>query len=387
MSLNLPDFSPTPTGELATPASSEEGWLDGFAATGSPRSSSAAAGTRLVTMSISAIPGALLTTRAAMLLSLVALGCSEQHVAPGGASKVAESTMTSKHMPPASTIEPAPLTEEEQRVIAYKGTERPFTGKFVDHHEDGAYTCRRCGTPLFVSSTKFDSGSGWPSFDDAIPDAVKEIPDADGMRTEIVCARCGAHLGHVFRGERLTEKDTRHCVNSISLQFQPRATVQQTAVAYFAGGCFWGVEYYLEKLKGVASVESGYMGGKEAHPTYEEVCAKTTGHAETVKVVYDPSLVSYEALAKLFFEIHDPTQLDRQGPDVGKQYRSAVFVSSDREREIVGQLIAKLEAKGFNVVTEVANAAEFWPAESYHQDYYSRTGKAPYCHAKVKRFE
>lgn len=112
------------------------------------------------------------------------------------------------------------LTEEERRIIEEKGTEAPFTGKFVDHKEDGTYTCKNCGVKLFNSDAKFDSGSGWPSFDDAIEDSVKEVLDKDGVRTEIVCANCSAHLGHVFKGEEMTEKNVRHCVNSASLDFE-----------------------------------------------------------------------------------------------------------------------------------------------------------------------
>ena len=111
------------------------------------------------------------------------------------------------------------LTPEEEQVILYKGTEAPFSGKYYDYNEDGTYTCKRCGAPLFKSDDKFDAGCGWPSFDDAIPGAVKRIPDADGVRTEIICANCGAHLGHVFMGEGFTDKNTRFCVNSISMNF------------------------------------------------------------------------------------------------------------------------------------------------------------------------
>jgi peptide methionine sulfoxide reductase msrA/msrB len=275
-----------------------------------------------------------------------------------------------------------PLTKEEERVIIYKGTEAPFSGKYYDFKGEGTYVCRNCGAPLYRSSDKFDSGCGWPSFDDEIPGAVRRIPDKDGVRTEIVCAKCGAHLGHVFTGEMFTEKNTRHCVNSISLEFVP-ANIKY---AIFAGGCFWGVEYLMEQQKGVLSVVSGYTGGHTANPTYEEVCSKTTGHAEAVKIEYDPSQVSYETLAKLFFEIHDPTQLDRQGPDVGDQYRSEIFYGDDKEKAVADKLIKILKSKGYNVVTKVTPAGEFYPAETYHQDYYQKKGTKPYCHIYTKRF-
>ncbi len=284
------------------------------------------------------------------------------------------------------------LTPEEARVIERKGTELPFTGAYYRHKEKGTYHCRRCGTALFDSGAKFDSGCGWPSFDDAIPSAVKEQPDADGRRVEIVCARCGGHLGHVFRGEGMTPKNTRHCVNSISLDFKSAAAAERKLEqAYFAGGCFWGVEHLLQAQPGVLAVTSGYMGGTLERPSYEEVTSGRTGHAETVRVDYDPARVGYETLAKLFFEIHDPTQRGRQGPDIGPQYRSAVFVSGADERATVERLVARLKEKGLAVVTEVLDAEEegpgrFWEAEPYHQDYYERTGKQPYCHSRVKRF-
>jgi peptide methionine sulfoxide reductase msrA/msrB len=279
------------------------------------------------------------------------------------------------------------LTPFEKHVIIDKGTERPFSGKYVHTKEDGTYTCKVCGAPLYRSLDKFDSHCGWPSFDDAIPGAIKEVPDADGRRTEIVCANCGAHMGHVFKGEGFTEKNVRHCVNSVSLNFEKKK-VQMPALkkAYFAGGCFWGVEYYLEKIDGVKEVTSGFMGGHVKNPGYYDVVRKDTGHLETVEVVYDPSRVSYETLAKTFFEIHDPTQVDGQGPDIGSQYLSAIFVSNTEERKTIERLINLLEKKGLKIATKVLPKAPFYRAEAYHQDYYERKGSKPYCHRRIKRF-
>ena len=280
------------------------------------------------------------------------------------------------------------LTKEEEWVIVDKGTEAPFTGKYDDFFEDGTYVCKRCGAPLYSSKDKFNSGCGWPSFDDEIPGAVKRIPDADGMRTEIVCNRCGAHLGHVFTGEGLTPKDTRFCVNSVSLEFIPAkaADTASTDTAYFAGGCFWGVEYYMQQAKGVLSTDVGYMGGHTDHPTYKDVCSHTTGYAETVRIVFDPRQTSFEELAKLFFEIHDPTQVDRQGPDVGDQYRSEIFYHDMQQEQTTEKLIDILKDKGYKVVTKVSPAGKFWEAENYHQDYYKNNHGTPYCHLRVNRF-
>lgn len=279
------------------------------------------------------------------------------------------------------------LSNFEKHVLIDKGTERAFSGKYVHTKEDGTYRCKVCDAPLYKSSDKFDSECGWPSFDDAIPGAIKEVPDADGRRTEIICANCGAHMGHVFRGEGFTAKNVRHCVNSVSLHFEKKK-IEGSGLkkAYFAGGCFWGVEYYLEQIEGVKEVTSGFMGGHVKDPSYEDVVYTDTGHIETVEVVYDPAKVSYEALAKTFFEIHDPTQTDGQGPDIGSQYLSTIFVSSVQERQTVERLIKLLEEKGFKVATSVYKTTTFYKAEAYHQDYYERKGTQPYCHRRIKRF-
>jgi len=276
------------------------------------------------------------------------------------------------------------LTAEQQRIIIHKGTERPFSGKYNNHYEKGTYTCRRCGAELYESSSKFKSGCGWPSFDDQIEGAVKWQRDADGVRTEITCAKCDAHLGHVFLGEGLTPKNVRHCVNSISMDFVPAA--KQTERAIFASGCFWGTEYHFKQAPGVISTTVGYTGGRVEKPTYKLVCTDKTGHAEAVEVVFDPSKTSFEQLARLFFETHDFTQLNRQESDVGTQYRSALFYLDENQRQIAAKLIDELKKKRYNVKTQLIPAKEFWPAEQYHQDYYEKTGGVPYCHAYKKVF-
>lgn len=287
-----------------------------------------------------------------------------------------------------------PLTPAEERVIVYKGTEAPGTGEYLHTTADGTYVCRRCGAPLYRSSDKFDSGCGWPAFDDEIPGAVARATNPGDNRIEILCAACGAHLGHVFAGERLTPKNVRHCVNSVSMKFIPAGSdtaaagkaaptaTRKTDKAYFAAGCFWGVEHWFKKAPGVVRTRVGYMGGGLDNPTYNQVSTGMTGHAEALEVEYDPSVTDYETLARLFFEIHDFTQADGQGPDIGPQYRSEVFVTSPEQRETTEKLLALLRDKGYRPATRVSPAGIFWPAEDYHQDYYAKTGKSPYCHVR-----
>ena len=277
----------------------------------------------------------------------------------------------------------ARLNPYEAHILLNKGTERAFTGAYTDSHDTGTYYCRQCNSPLYSSEDKFHSGCGWPAFDDELPHAVLRYPDADGMRTEIVCATCDGHLGHVFLNEGFTDKNTRHCVNSASMVFREE---EPNAIATYAGGCFWGVEYLLEKLDGVHEVISGYTGGHTQEPTYQEVLTHTTGHLEAVQVHYDPRIISYDALTRYFFEIHDPTQTDGQGPDIGNQYLSAIFYRSRHEYDTAVSLMLILEQSGLSLATQLRPAAPFWPAEAYHQDYYERKGSLPYCHSWTRRF-
>jgi len=287
----------------------------------------------------------------------------------------------------------AKLDPEAYRVTQKAGAEPAFCGNLLDNKKDGVYCCVVCGLPLFSSEHKFNSGSGWPSFyREFDPDHVARKPDRGlgTVRIEINCARCDAHLGHVFNdGPRPTGQ--RHCLNSAALKFcekgrelPPESRPVQTETAYFAGGCFWGLEHYFQQGPGVLDAASGYMQGDGDKPTYKQVCTDTTGHAETVKVVYDPQRITYRRLLKAFFTMHDPTQLNRQGPDVGRQYRSGIWYVNDTQKRAAGAYIKELEAQdrygGRKIVTQLEPAQTFWPAEDYHQDYIAKTGRA--CHVK-----
>jgi len=279
-----------------------------------------------------------------------------------------------------------PLTEDEKRVIIHKGTEAPFSSPLLKIKEPGTFICKQCNQPLFYTKWKFDSGTGYPSFDEVIPGSVRLTLEADG-RTEVSCSSCRAHLGHKFDGEQFTKKNTRYCIDGISLRFIPQEIDITPERAIYAAGCFWGVEYYFRKTAGVLMATSGYTGGHVDFPTYEQVKTGLTGHFEAVEVFYHPQETSYEKLTKLFFEIHDFSQEDGQGPDIGPQYKSAIFYLTETQKQIAEHLIEMLKRKGFKVATQLLPASVFWPAESYHQNYYYKVGSSPYCHFRRKIFE
>ncbi len=290
------------------------------------------------------------------------------------------------------------LTPEQYHVMRKSGTEKPFSGKYNDHYEKGIYYCAGCGTPLFSSETKYDHGTGWPSFTAPFNENYIEYRKDNSLfmrRTEVRCAVCGAHLGHVF-DDGPGPRHKHYCINSVSLDFKEAESqtksesnhseksdesakkVAKTEVAIFAAGCFWGVEDKFRKTPGVISTEVGYTGGHVKNPTYEQVCTDKTGHAEAVKITFDPSLISYEELLKVFFSIHDPTQINRQGPDIGRQYRSAIFYYNDEQKMAAEKMVKELESSGGfgkSIVTEIVPASKFNKAEEYHQQYYQKRKK------------
>lgn len=249
------------------------------------------------------------------------------------------------------------LTPEERYILCEKGTEMP--GSYEEQIGEGIYVCRQCDAPLYMSSDQFESGCGWPSFDDAIPGAIDFQLDADGYRTEALCNNCQGHLGHRFDGEEATPKNTRHCINSLALRFLPGLTKEGYERALFAAGCFWGIQEAFEKVSGVVRTTVGYTGGYTVDPTYKEVCTNQTGHAEAVEVIFDPEKTTYESLLRAFLAMHTPTQ------PLHSQYRSAVFYLTKEQKEAAEKLLDGLPV-------EISPSKPFYKAEKEHQHYYRK---------------
>lgn len=292
------------------------------------------------------------------------------------------------------------LSPEAYLILRKAGTEAAFCGTLLDNKMDGVYACAGCALPLFASDAKFTSGTGWPSFFKPVASENINIEQdtSHGMvRTEILCARCDGHLGHVFNdGPEPTRM--RFCVNSESLAFTEADDLKslgEVAVAYFAGGCFWCVEGVFEQLLGVYDVTSGYTGGHESPETlpvtYKQVYTGATGHAEAVRIVYDPKVISFEGLLEVHFATHDPTTLNRQGADVGTHYRSAIFFANDKEKEAAAAFIKNLGASGeFKkpIVTTLEPLNGFQVAEDYHQNYAELNPDQPYiCNVATPKIE
>ena len=264
------------------------------------------------------------------------------------------------------------LNAEEKHILKKKGTEKPFTGEYNEHFEAGIFICRACENPLYESNTKFNSGCGWPSFDDEIEGAIVRNKDLSGgiARTEICCAICNGHLGHVFKGEQITEKNTRHCVNSLSIRFIPHKNLE---TATFGAGCFWHVEKIFRETKGVYLANSGYMGGDTLNPTYKEICIGDTNHAEVVNINFNPRVISYIDLLDVFWKNHNPTTLNQQGPDIGTQYRSVIFYYSDLQKVSAKKSIQEAQGNFSKpIVTQIIAKDTFYRAEEYHQNYLNK---------------
>ena len=272
------------------------------------------------------------------------------------------------------------LTPEVIRIVTSKGTEYCYSGIYNDFTKDGTYLCRNCGLALFRSKDKFRSSSGWPSFDREVENSVNKVQDSDKVRTELLCNRCQAHLGHVFYGEGYTKLDTRYCINSLALDFVDNETVIDTEEAIVAAGCFWGVEHLFSKLNGVLKIEVGYIGGFTANPSYKLVCETNTGHVEAIRIIYNPNIVNYTAIIQYFFEIHDFSQVDGQGGDIGEQYLSKIFWFDNEQFVQATNIVNSLENNGYKVATKLEQVKPFWTAEDYHQKYYAKSGDEPYCH-------
>jgi peptide methionine sulfoxide reductase msrA/msrB len=279
------------------------------------------------------------------------------------------------------------LTPDQFRITRLKGTERPFSGELCSAFGPGRYSCVCCGNLLFDSGEKFESNSGWPSFTQPIAEnAIAYHQDtAYGMvRIETLCSVCDAHLGHVFP-DGPAPSGLRYCMNSEALVKQEEETSgSKEASIVLGGGCFWCTEAVFQEVEGVTKVESGYSNGAQPSPTYEQVCTGKTGHAEVVKVTYDPSVISLEDILEIHLTTHNPTTLNRQGADVGTQYRSAIFYNNEQEKTIIDKVVADVK-QSFDdpIVTDIQPLDTFYKAEGYHQNYYRNNPGNGYCAAVI----
>jgi peptide methionine sulfoxide reductase msrA/msrB len=295
------------------------------------------------------------------------------------------------------------LTPEQISITQQCNTEPPFQNKYWNHKEAGIYVDIVTGEPLFSSLDKYDSGSGWPSFTRPISGTnLKELKDTShGMiRTEVKSHSGDSHLGHVFPdgpSEKQGGTGLRYCINSASLDFIPVEKLEERGygeylplfkksesnTVYLAGGCFWGMQDLLRNLNGVIKTEVGYTGGKIPNPIYERVSTGTTGHAESVKITFDPTKTSYADILRFFFKIHDPTTVNQQGNDRGTQYRSAIFYTDDSQKQIAQEIIEETEKSGkwrSKIVTQLEPFTQWYTAEGYHQDYLQKNPGGYTCH-------